>query len=450
MPSTNTSPLPVKVKVAYGAGDLAANLVFNTINFFLIYFLTDVLFLSAAIAGVSMMIVRIWDAMVDPAVGYLSDRTVTRFGRRRPWILFGAFPLGIFFFLLFTKVPIENHTFLFIYITIVYAVCFTSYSVVNIPYSALTPELTQDFDERTNLTGYRMTAALLGTLIAAGATKPLVSLFPNEGIGFSCVALFYSIVVVLINLVVFFNVKEKKEFLKKDTTPVLESYRSAFKNKPFIIAAICYFLNLMALIILSSTLIYHLKYYMKNESAISPIFLTLLLTAAAMIPVWVLISKKIGKKLAYSIGMGIFAGVVVAVFFLKPNQITLMYFLIAVIGLGLSTNYVLPWAIVPDTIEYDELYTGKRREGLFYGVWNFGTKLAGAVAILIVGVVMDFTGYVANVPQTPEALLGIRALMSFVPAAIILLGIIVLSFYPITQKRYQEILEELEMKRRAK
>ncbi|MEA3223658.1 MAG: MFS transporter [Thermodesulfobacteriota bacterium] len=447
MALTNARSLSLKVKLSYGVGDLAANLVFNTINFFLIYFLTDVVFISAALAGVAMMVVRIWDAAVDPAVGYLSDRTTSRFGRRRPWILFGAFPLGIFFFLLFTKITLESQTLLFIYIIFVYAVFFTSYSVVNIPYSALTPELTQDFNERTTLTGYRMTAALFGTLIAAGATKPLIGLFANERMGFSVVALVYSIIVVLINLVVFFNVKEKKEFLKRDTAPILESYRSAIKNRPFIIAAVSYFLNFVALIIISSTLIYYLKYYMKNENAVSTIFLTLLLTAAAMLPVWVLISRKIGKKLAYCLGMGILAVVLVFIFFLKPDQIVLMYFLIVGAGIGLSTNYVLPWAIVPDTIEYDELYTGKRREGLFYGLWNLGTKLASAAAIMVVGMVMSLTGYVANVPQSSNALLGIRVLMSFIPVAIIIVGIVVLSFYPITKKRYEEILKELKIRR---
>jgi GPH family glycoside/pentoside/hexuronide:cation symporter len=445
----NIDRLSLRTKVAYGVGDLGANLVFGTVGFFLLYFLTDVALLSASLAGIAMMTVRIVDAFTDPLVGYLSDRTRTRWGRRRPFLLFGSLPVGMFFLILFTDTPIQSQALLFVYVVIAYLLFFVSYSAVNVPYSALTPDMTRDFDERTNLTGYRMASAIVGTLIAAGATTALVALFSTERSGFSVVAGLYGAVFIVMTLIVFLGVRERKKPAPYTAgSSMLRLYGSAFKNTPFVLASVTYILHTMAVLIISTTLIYYFKYYMKRESLIGTIFLVLLLTAIVFIPFWVRISRTIGKKASYNIGMTVFALSMVGIFFLRPDQLVAMYLLTAVAGMGLSTNFVLPWAIVPDTIEFNEMKTGNRNEGIFYGIWSFGPKLGSAGSSLLVGFILHLSGYVPNVTdQSGTTLMGIRLGLCIVPAAIMGIGIGVLSFYPITHKKYREILDELARRR---
>lgn len=440
-------------KLAYGVGDLGANLVLQAIGFYLMYYLTDVALLSASLAGLMLTLVRLVDAFTDPFIGYLSDRTRTKWGRRRPYILFGAFPVGVFFFLLFAGPVAHGQAGLFIQYLLLYTLYFLSFSVVNIPYSALTPDMTQDFDERTNLTGFRMASAVVGTLIAAGATRILVDLFGNERLGFATVAAAYGLIFILVNLIVFAGARERPNLapVNAERVPVLQLYRRVFANSPFVLVAVAYVLGTIGTTIISASLAYYFKYYVGREALLSPIFLVLLLTAMAAIPLWTVVSKRIGKKPAYNTGMGILALAMILFFFLSPGQVGLMFAVAALAGLGLSTFYVLPWAMVPDTIEYNELRTGARNEGIFYGVWSFGTKLAGALAGSMLGLGLSLARYVPNVAeQTPGALLGIRAITCLAPLALIVAGIIVLGFYPITQAKYREMLAEIEARKREK
>ncbi|HEY9162636.1 MAG TPA: MFS transporter [Desulfomonilia bacterium] len=441
--------LSVPTKLGYGVGDLGANIVFTTVNFFLMYFLTDISLLSASLAGLSMMAVRLVDACTDPMIGYLSDRTHTRWGRRRPYILFGSIVAGVFFWLLFTRLDIQSPILKFAYFTFIYLVFFVSYSAVNVPYSALTPDMTRNFNERTNLTGYRMSCAIIGSLVAAGATKMLVGKFPDEATGFSMVALIYGAAFIVFSSIVFFSVKETgSSAAPEDTGSALRLYIGAFRNMPFVLAALTYILHTVAVVIISSTLVYYFKYYICKESHLSTIFLTLLGIAVLCIPVWVTISKKTGKKFAYNTGMVIFAAAIFGIFFVSPGQIAMIYILTGIAGFGFSTFFVLPWAIVPDTIEYNEYMTGQRNEGIFYGIWSFGPKLGSALASLLVGLALSISGYIPNAAVQPDCvLLGIRVVLCIIPVAIILLGVAFMSFYPISRQMYEKIVRETRKER---
>ena len=447
---TGKDRLSIRTKIGYGVGDLGANLVFTTVNFYLMYFLTDISLLEASLAGVSMMAVRLIDAFADPLIGYCSDRTSTRWGRRRPYILFGSFLVGISFFLLFTRVEAASTAARFAYFTAMYLIFFIAYSLVNVPYSALTPDMTQDFNERTNLVGFRMAAAVIGSLIAAGATKALVGLFPDEVSGFQSVAGIYGIVFIAMSLIVFLSVRERTvETVSRAGDSPVRLYLAAFKNRPFLIVALTYILHTMAVVVISATTIYYFKYYIQREDHIGTIFLTLLGTAIVFIPFWVTVSKKIGKKLSYNSGMIVFALAILVLFFMGPERLGIMYAITALAGAGFSTFFTLPWAIVPDTIEYHESQTGRRDEGIFYGIWSFGPKVGSALASLFIGVALSFAGYIPNAAlQSESALLGIRITLSVVPSAVIVAGIAIMSFYPITQELYEEIVRGLEKERR--
>ena len=443
--------LPVKTKVSYAMGDLGANIVCQSVALYYLYFLTDISFLKASLAGISLMLVRCVDAFSDPLIGYFSDRTRSRWGRRRPYLLFGSFGCGLFFFLLFTCLPIHNQGLLFVHATFSYLVFYVCFSLVNIPYSALTPDLTQDYNERTNLTAYRMAGAIIGMFIAAGLTSELIKLFPSEKIGFSLTAAGYGALFIILTLIVFWGVREKKDYaVQHDDTPMFRLYLNSFKNRPFLMVLMAYIMVELAIVLISSTLIYYMEYYMKKKELLSTIFLTMFGIALVCIPFWALISKHLGKKWSYFMGIGLFSIAMICIFFIKPGNLLLLYLLAGLAGMGLSTEFVNPWAMMPDTIEYNEFMTGKRNEGVFYGMQSFGPKLSGALAGLMAGEVLTFVHYVPKLMnQSSETLLGIRLIFCIVPVLFTGLGMIFIALYPISHKKYQEIVAELERRRAA-
>lgn len=443
--------LRVKTKVSYAMGDLGANIVCQSVALYYLYFLTDITFLKASLAGISLMLVRCVDAFSDPLIGYFSDRTKTRWGRRRPYLLFGSFGCGLFFFLLFTYLPIHNQGLLFVHATFSYLIFYVCFSLVNIPYSALTPDMTQDYDERTNLTAYRMTGAIIGMFIAAGLTSELIKLFPTERMGFSLTAAGYGVLFVILTLIVFWGVREKKDYsTQHDDTPMFRLYLNSFKNRPFVMVLLAYIMVELAIVLISSTLIYYMEYYMHKKELLSTIFLSMFGTALICIPFWALISKRMGKKWSYFMGIGLFSIAMICIFFIKPENLLLLYLLAALAGMGLSTEFVNPWAMMPDTIEYNEFMTGKRNEGVFYGMQSFGPKLSGALAGLMAGEVLTLVHYVPKlVNQSSETLLGIRLIFCIVPVIFTGLGMVFIALYPISHKKYQEIVAELERRRTA-
>jgi len=434
--------LPAWRKLAYGVGDLGANLVLNAVSFYFLYYLTDVALLRASLAGLVLTLVRIVDASIDPAIGYASDRTHSRWGRRRPFVLFGALPMGLILALLFSRSPAHSQTGMFLYYLLIYTLFCISYSLVNVPYSALTPDLTKDFDERTSLNGFRMAAAIIGTLLAAGATKALVGLFPGEQTGFPIVGAAYGLVFVTMSLIVFWGTAGyDRSAAEARGEKALNLYLAALSDRPFMLVAVTYVFHSVAVTTISASLIYYLKYYLRHEALISVIFLVLLLTAMLCIPLWVWVSRRAGKKAAYLTGMSILVASLVLIFFLQPNQVSWIYPLAALAGSGLSTFFVLPWAIVPDTIELHERRTGQRIEGIFYGIWNFGPQLGSSLASLSIGLGLTLSGYIPNrAEQSASALLGIRAIFCLLPALIILVGIGIMSFYPITRQSYEKLV----------
>lgn len=447
--------LSVGVKMGYGVCDFGGNLFFTATAFVLLNYLTDTVGLAASLAGTALMIGRIWDAFYDPIIGYVSDRTVSRWGRRRPYLFAGALPLFIAMILMFTNpqilagagfVPAEHQTLLFVTTMIVYILLCTAYSTVNIPYSSMTPELTNDFHERTSLNGYRFGFAVFGTLLGAGAALPIVGLFADKNIGFVVMGVVFGGVMLVSALITVFTVREPATLHPAKSMGFLKTYLEVFRNVPYVLIMLAYIMHVVAITIVSGIAIYYFKYILKNEPMTTPALLILLVTAMLFIPVSVLLGKRIGKKLVYAAGMLIIALVLMILFFfghLRPINFSLA--LMFLMGIGFGFTYAMPYAMVPDAIEYDYLRTGERREGAFYGIWTWGLKIGQAIAVMIMGWVLSLMGYVANVvPQTPSSELGIRLFLGPIPAAVFVLGAVVLYFYPINEQRYEEILRQIK------
>jgi len=437
--------LPVKVKLGYGVCDLGGNLFFTVMAFLLLNFLTDTVGIAAGLAGIVIMIGKVWDAITDPIVGYISDRTKSKWGRRRPYIFFGSFPLFITMIIMFTNPNLSSQSQLFLWGVVAFCLLNTAYTLVNIPYSSLTPELTQDFHERTSLNGYRFGFAVIGTLLGAGAALPLISAFPSENTGFTVMGTLFGFVMMITALATFFTVKEPDTEREPLEPGFFKTYLKVFNNKPYVLILLTYALHVTALTVVSGIAIYYFKYIHNDEPQTTPAMLALLVTAMVFIPISVAVSKKIGKKLTYGLGMFVFSVAIMILFlFGHTRDVNFSLALMVFAGTGMGFTYALPYAMVPDAIEFDYLLSGQRTEGAFYGIWTFGLKIGQAVALGISGAVLSFSGYVPEVAQSATSIFGIRLLLGPIPAFIFILSIVMLYFYPINEQRYNEILNDIK------
>lgn len=458
-----TEKLSLKTKLGYGAGDIGGNLFFTVVGFWLLIYLTDVVGMSPVLAGLALWIGKAVDAFVDPMVGYLSDQTKSRWGRRRPWFLFSAIPMFIVFTLMFANPSyiightIQNQTTLFIWASIFYTLICVVATLINIPYNALSAELTKDFNEKTTLNGYRMMFAVVGTLTGAGAAMPLVALHPDKSVGYIIMGAAFGFIMAVAALIPFFTVKEPKQTQKLEKQEILKSYIQAFKNRPFVLILLPWAFNTIGITIIQGALIYYFKYVLYNGDMMLLAMMIMLLTAMMFIPISVKVAEKIGKKQTYLLGGCILCVSVLIVFFLghilPPKFIYAMMFFA---GMGFSTHYVMPWAIIPDTIEYDYLKRGIRQEGVYFGLWTFMIKLGQAFALLFSGLILSAFAY--NKPinpndivaQTPTAILGIRLLIGPFTVFFLIIANVILYFYPINKKKYEEIRAKIAIMEKEK
>ncbi len=436
--------MSIKSKIGYGVCDLGGNLFFTAIGLWLMIYLTDTVGIAAGLAGAVVAIGKIWDAVTDPMAGFLSDRTRSRWGRRRPWILFGSFPLFVAMVIMFTNPGFSSQTALFAWGVLAFCLLNTAYTAVNIPYNSLTPELTQDYHERTSLNGFRFGFAVVGTLLGAGMALPIVGLFKTKSIGFMAMGAIFGAAMLITALITFFSVREPVTEREPLSKGFFETYRKVFRNRPYLLILGAYASHVTALTIIMSVAAYYFKYIHNDEQMTTMAMLVLLVTAFVFIPVSVILSRKFGKKIVYGAGMLILAANLMVLFSLGHlYPVTFSIALMCSAGVGLGLTYVMPWAMVPDAVEYDYLLSGERTEGSFYGIWTFGIKIGQAIALAITGAVLSLAGYVPDAAQTPEAQLGIRLLVGPIAAVIFVIGVAVLYLYPINEKRYNEILEQI-------
>jgi len=436
--------IPLRRKFGYGAGEFSSSIFFTLTSFWLMNFLTDEVRLSAALAGTALLVGKIWDAVIDPFIGYVSDRTKSRWGRRRPYLLYFAIPFGLAFVLMFRNPGIDGQTGKFIWTLLTYMFFCTVYSFTNIPYNSLLPEMTPDYNERTNISGFKQGFAVLGTLLGAGAAMPLMALFAGRTAGFIGMSAIFGFLAALSLLVTFLSVREPEKVVKEQTGSVFTALRDAFTNKPFLLLLTTWFLNSTAVAIMQSMLIYYYKYVFQDEAAVTLAMIFLLVFTMITLPLWVWLCKKLGKKLAYILGMSLtLAAVTCFAFFADKLGPGLALIFMGLAGVGFASHYVAPWAMAPDTIEYGFSKSGVRREGVYYSIWTFVIALGGALAGFLVGHGLDLFGYVPDAVQSEHSILGIRLLIGIVPAVIILLGNMVLAFYPLSKKRYEDVLAKM-------
>lgn len=437
-------------KIIYGAGDTGFSLTSTIIGAFFAIFLTDVVGISPGIAAVAIFAGRSWDYINDPLIGHISDRTRTRWGRRRPFLLFGALPYALAFILLWWRPPFQSTMSLAIYYGLAYVLYDTAATFVYMPYFALTPELTGDYDERTALTSYRMFFSILAGLIAFTLPITIVGSFtPRNASRVMLMAGVFAAASALPLWLTFLGTEERREFMHLEQSKLVTSLSAAWKNRPFIFGMGIFLLTWVAVDILNATLLFFIKYVVQREAQSEIIMGTIFVTAILTLPLWERIARRVGKQKAYIGGIAFWAVVQILIITLNPGSpLGLLLFLCVLAGVGVGAAHVLPWSIIPDAVEWDELQTGKRHEGMFYSLVTLIKKAASSLAIPLVLLILEFTGYVPASPQQPEAaVLGIRVAVGPIPALLLCLGILFAAVYPLDRERHAAIRAELEARR---
>jgi len=445
--------LTVKQKLGFGIFDLGGNMLFTLMSFWALKYLTDTVGIAAVWAGSAVMIGKAWDAVTDPMMGFISDRTLSRWGRRRVYLLFGCVPMCltmVFFFTAPAYLPQYLHIF---WAILALMLLNTASTIINVPYSSLTPELTSDYHEQSSLNGYRFGCAVFGTIAGAGAVQPLVQIFAKPGSadplldqrGFSMMGFILGAVMMIVTFLTFLGTKEK-QYRKEDlpTEGFFATFKVVFKNKPYVLLLLTYALHMTGISFLTTILAYYTENILNRPDITTIVLVLLLVTAMLFIPVSVLVSKKIGKKTTYQICFVILASACGTIFFMGHRMpVEFFYFVMVYAGIGVGFSYVAPFAMVPDVIEYEAAKTGVRNEGAYYGMWTFISKLGTALALFVSGHILALGGYISQTGertavQPPTVFGAIRTLIGPIPAVVLLAAIVVIQFYPLDKKEYRE------------
>lgn len=458
--------IKLKEKIGYGLGDAAASMFWKLFTMYLMFFYTDVFGISAAVVGTMFLITRIWDAAFDPFVGIFADRTETRWGKFRPYLIWMMIPFGIFGVLMFTT-PDLSGTGKIIYAYVTYSLMMLTYSLINVPYASLMGVMTSDGNERTTLASYRMIFAFGGSLLVLGAAEPLVDIFSKIGgsidvaRGWQYASVVFALIAILFFFLCFLWTKERvKPIIEK--TSVKKDLGDLWANRPWFIllgagVAVIFFNSIR-----DGAAIYYFKYYVSMQEAfqINSMKLTISLSslyfvlgqAANIIGVVLAIpvSKRIGKKGTFLVAMSIATVLSVYFYFIDKSDTTMIFTMQFFISICAGITMPLIWSMYADSSDYSEWKTKRRATGLIFSASSMSQKFGWTIGGALAGWLLGYYGFQANVVQTEHAQDGIRMMLSFFPAVGTLLGVLFMLIYPLNEKKMTEISSDLEVIRKER
>ena len=439
--------LTLKTRIGYGIGDIAICLYWSGVGLYLLYFYTDVVGISGSLAGLIYFIGMAWDAATDPFMGYIAERTRTKWGVYRPYLLFGNVPLALSFVLLFWVPPLEGSSLFFflLFANLLHRTCFT---LVSVPFSSLTPRITSDSQERTNLTGFRMLGAQTGTNLMALLAFPIIFWVggDDESMGFIFLASVAGITAIIIHSITFITVKEpdNDQGIERVGGSLADAARAIGKNKPFWLVFSATLIVGITTIFFGNNLIYYTKYALDLHEHQGTILFTSGIVAFLSIPIWWIISNRLGKKITWLISSTLTLSSLILFYLYDIKTLNELLFLVAFIGFGSGAGGILFWSMLPDTIEYGEVLTGVRSESSLYGFMTFAQKGSIAIAVLILGWVLDAIGYQANQAMSEGTIDNMKIIMTLIPILGISCSLIIIYFYPIDSKMHKDLLRQLQ------
>lgn len=457
-----TDKVSLKEKIGYGLGDAASSIFWKLFGMYLLFFYTDVFGIDAAVAGTMFLITRIWDSLFDPVVGVVSDRTESRWGKFRPYLLWVAIPFGIMGVLTFTT-PDLSPSGKIIYAYVTYSLMMMVYSLINVPYASLLGVISSDTKERTALSSFRMVFAFLGSIFVLLLVEPLVTTFSQNGkdlhFGWSMAATVFAVIAVCFFMLTFFWTKERVRPIKESGNSLREDIGDLVKNRPWWILLGAGVAALIFNSIRDGAAIYYFKYYATAPqtfnlgiigSALSLTTLYLVLGQAANILGIVFvspISNRIGKKRTYLMAMAGAAIFSMAFFFVKPDSIATMLILQVLISMCAGSIFPLLWSMYADIADYSEWQTGRRATGLVFSSGSMSQKFGWSIGGALTGWILAYYGFEANIEQTQATQNGIRMMLSVLPAIGAFLSVLFIAMYPLNESKLNTITDALDAKR---
>ncbi|WP_308909219.1 MFS transporter [Pseudokordiimonas caeni] len=439
---------PLKPFIGFGLGDYALNLFWQGVGFFLFFFETNVVGLSGTVVGTLFLIASIWDAVTDPIMGFIAERTRSRFGPYRPYLLFGCVPLAIMFALMFTPVRFPEEWMTILYTLIVLLLFRTTYTIVSIPYSTLGARITQNFDGRTRLAGIRMYFGFLGGLSISYIAKHLQAEH-SDAVAFSHMGIAAGVlaVIVLVACFALTDTHEKPEPADEVMPGLGESLSAMMRNRPFMLVIGGIMLVTVANSIVGQTMLYFFESTLGNRTAGNNAIIIMGAAPLITIPFWALVALKIGKRFAWILGCLTGAAGLMMLYFDRSGSIMAAYGAVIVIVIGLSSFAVLFWSALPDTIEYGQYLTGIKIESFLIGMASSFQKVTIGLSAFVAGILLDMIGYQAGADVAATTADGIRNIFTLIPAAALLGSAFVILFYPVTAQSHAAIVAKLrEMK----
>jgi len=442
--------LPLAVKAGYALGDHAINVQLAATSLFYLFFLTEVARLPAALAGLVLLVGRGVDAFTDPLMGRLSDHTRWRAGRRRPWFLIGAVPFGLTFAALWMPAPFpaSEPVLLFLAYSACYVANTLSSTVLAVPYMALLPELAIGYQERTSANTFRAIGAVTAVLLTAVATRPLVEAFGGGRAGWAGAGVLLGVWVTVPWFVVHRVSFERPGFALPSPDGFVAGLRRLWRHGAYRRLGGCFLASRIALDVIGAMLLFYFTYWLGRPGDFPLALAGMLLTVIVSLPLWLRVSQRVDKRTLFCLGAGWWIGVQALLYTVQPDSPRVAIFgLIVLAGIGYAVADMMPWSMLGDVIDEDELVSGERSEGVYAGVFTFLRKLGGASGVALAGLVLDLSGFRPGEPQSATALAAIRLLATAVPAVFLAAAIAIALGYPITRDRHAAILGALDARR---
>lgn len=465
MSSNNTTSITLKEKIAYGFGDFASSMFWKLFSMFLLFFYTDVFGIAAAAVGTMFLVVRIWDAIMDLLIGAACDRTNSRWGKFRPYLLFGAAPFAIVGIITFITPDLSPGGKL-VYAYVTYAAMMMIYSLVNVPYSSMLGVMTDNPDDRTSLASFRFIGAFSGGLFVTATANSLVEYFGKDGnvaSGYQWTVGIYAVLAAIFFVLTFAGTKERLKPAVEKSSSLKQDFKDIGKNGPWFIMLGASISVLIFNSLRDGAILYYFKYFIKDQTLSlfgTEYNFSQSVLASAYMSIWLgtnilgvvlakPISAKVGKKNTFMISVVASAVLSFLIYFLQPQQIGLIFF--SNILIGISAGIVLPlaWSMYADIADYSEWKNKRRATGLIFSSSTMAQKFGWTLGGALNGWLLSAYGFQANVEQTPDALEGIRLMLTVFAGLGALLGVVFMYFYPLNEKYMSNIRTELEKERTA-
>ena len=453
-------------KIGYGLGDMSSSMFWKLFGAYLMIFYTDVFGMSAAVVGTMFLITRVWDSLFDPVVGVVADRTESRWGKFRPYLLCLAVPFGVLAILTFYTPQIgDNGKIVYAFVT--YSLMMMIYSAINVPYASLLGVMSPNPQDRNVLSTFRMMFAYIGSFLALLLFMPLVNSFTGgdtsqqvQQHGWLMAVVVFAVACTLLFLGCFTLTRERVKPMKVEKTPLKTDIKDLLSNRPWWILLGAGIASLVFNSIRDGATVYYFKYYVDETAfgdvtiagipfVLSGLYLAVgqaanIIGVVAAAP----IAGKIGKRQTFMWAMIIATVLSIVFFFLESNQLVLIFVLQILISICAGCVFPLLWSMYADCADYSELKTGNRATGLIFSSSSMSQKFGWAIGTAITGWLLAAFGFQANAVQNADTIQGIRMFLSLLPAVGTTLSVIFIFFYPLTERKMQEVTSELEKLRR--